>query len=187
MTLTPGRWLGLPAVTAVTLYRHEDPAQSLAAGLTSSQPVEKLRALPLWLSLQHLGHNGIVQKIRQAADLVSRTCSSTLNTGRMLLDQLDDGSPNSAVVLFKFSPELGSGKGRFISDHHSLNLGEQLAQLAPSSGVDVVELEDEGTCVRFSPLLTAADPFSSTQSLQHKPGGAGGRAPIWTNQLIISG
>lgn len=26
MTLTPGPWLGLPAVTAVTLYRHEDPA-----------------------------------------------------------------------------------------------------------------------------------------------------------------
>lgn len=26
MTLTPGQWLGLPAVTAVTLYRHEDPA-----------------------------------------------------------------------------------------------------------------------------------------------------------------
>lgn len=35
-------------------------------------------------------------------------------------------------------------------------LGEQLAQLVPTSGVDVVELEDEGTCVRFSPLLTAA-------------------------------
>lgn len=26
MTLTPGQWLGLPAVTAATLYRHEDPA-----------------------------------------------------------------------------------------------------------------------------------------------------------------
>ncbi|KAF7646059.1 hypothetical protein LDENG_00194200 [Lucifuga dentata] len=26
VTLTPGPWLGLPAVTAVTLYRHEDPA-----------------------------------------------------------------------------------------------------------------------------------------------------------------
>lgn len=26
MTLTPGPWLGLPAVPAVTLYRHEDPA-----------------------------------------------------------------------------------------------------------------------------------------------------------------
>lgn len=119
MTLTPGQWLGLPAVTAVTLYRHEDPAlvgtdeefsvfnsrlqphsiisffeeesfccifesflrfplffffppssQSLAAGLTSSQPVAKLRALPLWLSLQCLGHNGIVQKIKHATLLV---------------------------------------------------------------------------------------------------------------------
>uniref|UniRef100_I3K3Y6 Pyridoxal-dependent decarboxylase domain-containing protein 1 n=1 Tax=Oreochromis niloticus TaxID=8128 RepID=I3K3Y6_ORENI len=107
MTLTPGPWLGLPAVTAVTLYRHEDPALSLAAGLTSSHPVEKLRALPLWLSLQYLGHNGIVQKIKHATTLV-RT------------------------------------------------LGEELAELVPTSGIDVVELEDEGTCIRFSPLLTAA-------------------------------
>lgn len=37
-----------------------------------------------------------------------------------------------------------------------LQLGEQLSQLVPASGVEVVELEDEGTCVRFSPLLTAA-------------------------------
>lgn len=28
--------------------------------------------------------------------------------------------------------------------------------MVPASGVDVVELEDEGTCVRFSPLQTAA-------------------------------
>lgn len=46
------------------------PSQSLAAGLTSSQPVAKLRALPLWLSLQYLGHNGIVQKIKHATSLV---------------------------------------------------------------------------------------------------------------------
>lgn len=113
MTLTPGPWLGLPAVPAVTLYINEDPAlvnwtyfkhqssfystsygnavqrydycvqkpdanyppwrlgQSLAAGLTSSQPVEKLRALPLWLSLQYLGHDGIVQRIKHASHLVS--------------------------------------------------------------------------------------------------------------------
>lgn len=37
-----------------------------------------------------------------------------------------------------------------------MQLGERLVQLVPTSGVDVVELEDEGTCVRFSPLLTAA-------------------------------
>ena len=44
--------------------------QSLAAGLTSSQPVEKLRALPLWLSLQYLGHDGIVERIKHASQLV---------------------------------------------------------------------------------------------------------------------
>uniref|UniRef100_A0A669BNE3 Pyridoxal-dependent decarboxylase domain-containing protein 1 n=1 Tax=Oreochromis niloticus TaxID=8128 RepID=A0A669BNE3_ORENI len=124
MTLTPGPWLGLPAVTAVTLYRHEDPALSLAAGLTSSHPVEKLRALPLWLSLQYLGHNGIVQKIKHATTLV-----------RTVEDESD-----SPVVLFKFNQEGST----------------ELAELVPTSGIDVVELEDEGTCIRFSPLLTAA-------------------------------
>lgn len=47
----------------------------------------------------------------------------------------------------------------------SLQLGEQLAQLVPASGVDVVELEDEGTCVRFSPLMTSAGNIHFTQSL----------------------
>uniref|UniRef100_A0A671V6X9 Pyridoxal-dependent decarboxylase domain-containing protein 1 n=1 Tax=Sparus aurata TaxID=8175 RepID=A0A671V6X9_SPAAU len=130
MTLTPGQWLGLPAVTAVTLYRHEDPALSLAAGLTSSQPVAKLRALPLWLSLQYLGHNGIVQKIKHAATL-SQQLLQKLKTLASIKTSVGD--------LFMF-----------------LQLGEQLVQLVPTSGVDVVELEDEGTCVRFSPLLTAA-------------------------------
>uniref|UniRef100_A0A3B3Z6G0 Uncharacterized protein n=1 Tax=Periophthalmus magnuspinnatus TaxID=409849 RepID=A0A3B3Z6G0_9GOBI len=75
LTLTPGLWLGLPAVCAVTLYRHEDPALSLSAGLMSSRPLEKLRALPLWLSLQYLGHSGIVKRIQQ-------TTALRLNAGR---------------------------------------------------------------------------------------------------------
>uniref|UniRef100_A0A8C1TYR2 Pyridoxal-dependent decarboxylase domain-containing protein 1 n=1 Tax=Cyprinus carpio TaxID=7962 RepID=A0A8C1TYR2_CYPCA len=131
MTLTPGPWLGLPAVPAVTLYRHEDPALSLAAGLTSSQPVEKLRALPLWLSLQYLGHDGILQRIKHASQL-------TL-------------SPPS--VFSQDSARKFSFLGCMCV---CVCLGEQLAQQVPLSGVDVVELEDEGTCVRFSPLMTAA-------------------------------
>ncbi|KAM4717961.1 pyridoxal-dependent decarboxylase domain-containing protein 1 isoform 2-T3 [Anableps anableps] len=165
MTLTPGRWLGLPAVTAVTLYRHEDPALSLAAGLTSSQPVEKLRALPLWLSLQYLGHNGIVLKITHAATL-SQHLLLKLKSVACIRTLVED-EQNSPVVLFKFSPDSCSGgsggsvDGFCAGDKEVLDtfnrwLGEQLAQLVPSSGVDVVELEDEGTCVRFSPLLTAA-------------------------------
>uniref|UniRef100_A0A8C1HW84 Pyridoxal-dependent decarboxylase domain-containing protein 1 n=1 Tax=Cyprinus carpio carpio TaxID=630221 RepID=A0A8C1HW84_CYPCA len=134
MTLTPGPWLGLPAVPAVTLYRHEDPALSLAAGLTSSQPVEKLRALPLWLSLQYLGHDGILQRIKHASQL-------TL-------------SPPSVARKFSF---LGCVCVCVcVCMCVCVYLGEQLAQQVPLSGVDVVELEDEGTCVRFSPLMTAA-------------------------------
>uniref|UniRef100_A0AAX7TDH7 Pyridoxal-dependent decarboxylase domain-containing protein 1 n=1 Tax=Astatotilapia calliptera TaxID=8154 RepID=A0AAX7TDH7_ASTCA len=124
MTLTPGPWLGLPAVTAVTLYRHEDPALSLAAGLTSSHPVEKLRALPLWLSLQYLGHNGIVQKIKHATTLVRIT-----NIGNM---------SRICTYIGKTFMLSKSQQGKYCH------------------GIDVVELEDEATCVRFSPLLTAA-------------------------------
>ncbi|KAM6913906.1 pyridoxal-dependent decarboxylase domain-containing protein 1 isoform 2-T3 [Lycodopsis pacificus] len=165
MTLTPGQWLGLPAVTAVTLYRHEDPALSLAAGLTSSQPVAKLRALPLWLSLQYLGHSGIIQKIRHATAL-SQQVLQKLKALASIKTSVED-ELSSPVVLFRFSQEMssassgGSGEGYCAGEKEVLDsfnrwLGEQLLQLVPNSGVDVVELEDEGTCVRFSPLLTAA-------------------------------
>lgn len=38
----------------------------------------------------------------------------------------------------------------------SLQLGEQLRQLVPTSGLTVMDLEVEGVCIRFSPLMTAA-------------------------------
>uniref|UniRef100_A0A8C3PX00 Pyridoxal-dependent decarboxylase domain-containing protein 1 n=1 Tax=Chrysolophus pictus TaxID=9089 RepID=A0A8C3PX00_CHRPC len=149
MTLTLGSWLGLPAVPAVTLYKHEDPSLSLAAGLTSSQPVEKLRALPLWLSLQYLGHDGIVERIKHASQL------------HFIFVKVED-ELSSPVVVFKFFQNLIGVSDCEVTSVHSftcassLQLGEQLAQLVPASGIDVVELEDEGTCVRFSPLMTSA-------------------------------
>lgn len=165
MTLTPGPWLGLPAVPAVTLYRHEDPALSLAAGLTSSQPVEKLRALPLWLSLQYLGHDGIVERIKHASKL-SQQLLEHLKTLASIKTSVED-ELNSPVVVFRFSHENsapssgGSVEGSYAGERDILDafnrwLGDQLAEQVPLSGVDVVELEDEGTCVRFSPLMTAA-------------------------------
>ncbi|XP_062388688.1 pyridoxal-dependent decarboxylase domain-containing protein 1 isoform X2 [Sardina pilchardus] len=180
MTLTPGPWLGLPAVPAVTLYRHEDPALSLAAGLTSSQPVEKLRALPLWLSLQYLGHDGIVERIKNATQLSQQLLEhlktlASIKTSDVLEDEVSllealtmvEDELNSPVVVFRFSQDTsaassgGSVEGYFpgekeVEDALNRWLGEQLAQQVPSSGVDVVELEDEGTCVRFNPLMTAA-------------------------------
>uniref|UniRef100_F6VXE3 Pyridoxal-dependent decarboxylase domain-containing protein 1 n=2 Tax=Ornithorhynchus anatinus TaxID=9258 RepID=F6VXE3_ORNAN len=173
ITLTLGPWLGLPAVPAVTLYRQEDPTLALAAGLTSSQPVEKLRALPLWLSLQYLGHDGIVERIKHAAQLSQRLLES-LKKLNFIKTSVED-ELNSPVVVFKFSqefsrldrklgtvppgpsaPDPAAGQERDLRDAFNQWLGEQLARSVPASGVDVVELEDEGTCVRFSPLMTSA-------------------------------
>ncbi|XP_044289106.1 pyridoxal-dependent decarboxylase domain-containing protein 1 isoform X2 [Varanus komodoensis] len=104
LTLTLGPWLGLPAVPAVTLYRHEDPSLSLAAGLTSSQAVEKLRALPLWLSLQYLGHDGIVERIKHASQLSQRLLENLKNQDFIKTSVEDELS--SPVVVFRFAPEL---------------------------------------------------------------------------------
>ena len=44
--------------------------------------------------------------------------------------------------------------------HFSLQLGEQLKQLVPASGLTIMDLEVVGMCLRFSPLMTAAGNLS---------------------------
>lgn len=173
MTLTLGPWLGLAAVPAVTLYRQEDPSLSLAAGLTTSQPVEKLRALPLWLSLQYLGHDGIVDRIKYASQLSQRLLGN-LKQISFIRTSVEDEF-NSPVVVFRFVKEqqksaangvqyqtaaaqesMKDNNESEIDDALNRWLGEQLGRLIPASGIDVVELEDEGVCIRFSPLMAAA-------------------------------
>nr|XP_025711387.1 pyridoxal-dependent decarboxylase domain-containing protein 1 isoform X2 [Callorhinus ursinus] len=172
MTLTPGPWLGLPAVPAVTLYKHDDPALTLVAGLTSNKPADKLRALPLWLSLQYLGLDGIVERIKHACQLSQRLQESLKKVNHIKI--LVEDELSSPVVVFRFFQELpGSDpvlKGIPVPnmapsavsrERHSCDalnrwLGEQLKQLVPASGLTVMDLEVEGVCIRFSPLMTAA-------------------------------
>ncbi|XP_050173089.1 pyridoxal-dependent decarboxylase domain-containing protein 1 isoform X1 [Myiozetetes cayanensis] len=201
MTLTLGSWLGLPAVPAVTLYRHEDPSLSLAAGLTSSQPVEKLRALPLWLSLQYLGHDGIVERIKHASQLSQRLLENLKNLDFIKTSVEDELS--SPVVVFKFVQEYSNrdqtshaaqastiqhpiiSNERHIYDTFNQWLGEQLAQLVPASGVDVVELEDEGTCVRFSPLMTSAVLGTEIQDIDQLVDCLKMKIPVLTSTLQL--
>uniref|UniRef100_A0A8P0T790 Pyridoxal-dependent decarboxylase domain-containing protein 1 n=1 Tax=Canis lupus familiaris TaxID=9615 RepID=A0A8P0T790_CANLF len=172
MTLTPGPWLGLPAVPAVTLYKHDDPALTLVAGLTSNKPADKLRALPLWLSLQYLGLDGIVERIKHACQLSQRLQESLKKVNHIKI--LVEDELSSPVVVFRFFQELpGSdpvlkaipvpsmapsavGRERHSCDALNRWLGEQLKQLVPASGLTVMDLEVEGVCIRFSPLMTAA-------------------------------
>lgn len=59
-----------------------------------------------------------------------------------------------------------------------LQLGEQLKQLVPASGLTVMDLETEGSCVRFSPLTTAAgnEPLRSGEQQRAPVRGLGGGA-----------
>ncbi|XP_019643719.1 PREDICTED: putative pyridoxal-dependent decarboxylase domain-containing protein 2 isoform X1 [Branchiostoma belcheri] len=204
MTVTPGVWLGLPCTPAVTLYRTADPAMALAAGLSNSQSLERVRALPLWLCLQSVGHQGIVKKIKHAADL-SLQLSEKLDTIATLkksekkktqqsntfevkgsvkellvktllyLTQFDIPSP---VVIFRYaesrekpgeevapyavakldddSKELDKEKHRLLYNTLNRWLGERLSKDVPQLQLDIVEVEPEGVCLRFNPLLTAA-------------------------------
>lgn len=172
MTLTPGPWLGLPAVPAVTLYKHDDPALTLVAGLTSNKPADKLRALPLWLSLQYLGLDGIVERIKHACQLSQRLQESLKKVNHIKI--LVEDELSSPVVVFRFFQELPgsdpvlkavpapntvpSAVSRERRSCDALNrwLGEQLKRLVPAGGLTVMDLEVEGVCVRFSPLATAA-------------------------------
>lgn len=47
----------------------------------------------------------------------------------------------------------------------SLQLGEQLRQLMPMCGLTVLDLEVDGTCLQFSPLMTAAGKAITTLPL----------------------
>ncbi|XP_075422236.1 pyridoxal-dependent decarboxylase domain-containing protein 1 isoform X2 [Ascaphus truei] len=190
MTLTLGPWLGLPAVPAVTLYRHEDPSLSLAAGLTSSQPVEKLRALPLWLSLQYLGHDGIVEQIKHASQLSLKLLESLKNMN--YIGTSVENESHSPVVVFKFyhqRPKSDSTLNLCNAEREidAMNqwLGDQLALLVPASGVDVVELEDEGTCVCFNPLMTAAVLGTSGGDVDHLLECLKSKIPVLQNTLQL--
>lgn len=54
----------------------------------------------------------------------------------------------------------------------SLQLGEQLRQLVPMCGLTVLDLEVDGTCLRFSPLMTAAGKAITT-------------LPLWLRQKLL--
>ncbi|CAH1793436.1 unnamed protein product, partial [Owenia fusiformis] len=69
ITINLGSWLGLPAVPCVTLYKSQDPTLAHSAGMVTYNPRIKLSSLSLWLCLQNLGHDGVVDKIKHSTGL----------------------------------------------------------------------------------------------------------------------
>ncbi|KAL5018348.1 hypothetical protein ScPMuIL_004070 [Solemya velum] len=69
MTISLGRWLGIPGLPHATLFKAADPALVHAAGLNTFNPQLKLNCLPIWICLQSLGHDGIVGRVKKSCDL----------------------------------------------------------------------------------------------------------------------
>ncbi|XP_014671448.1 PREDICTED: putative pyridoxal-dependent decarboxylase domain-containing protein 2 [Priapulus caudatus] len=69
MTLTPGTWLGVPALPYVSLYAASEPALVHAAGLAAFNSHLRLSCLPLWLCLQKLGSEGVCGRVGHACEL----------------------------------------------------------------------------------------------------------------------
>nr|KAF6441825.1 pyridoxal dependent decarboxylase domain containing 1 [Rousettus aegyptiacus] len=177
-----GMWLHVEGVNLATLALGYVPSSVLAAtkcdsmtlvaGLTSNKPADKLRALPLWLSLQYLGLDGIVERIKHACQLSQRLQESLKKVNHIKI--LVEDELSSPVVVFRFFQELPgsdpvlkavpapntvpSAVSRERRSCDALNrwLGEQLKRLVPAGGLTIMDLEVEGVCVRFSPLATAA-------------------------------
>ncbi|XP_005110945.1 putative pyridoxal-dependent decarboxylase domain-containing protein 2 [Aplysia californica] len=78
LTLDLSKWLGVPALPYITLFKDSDATLTEAAGLTSIDTRLQLKCLPLWMCLQSLGHEGMVNKIKHSCDLA-----------KILFDQLD--------------------------------------------------------------------------------------------------
>ncbi|XP_076334791.1 putative pyridoxal-dependent decarboxylase domain-containing protein 2 isoform X3 [Tachypleus tridentatus] len=69
VTLTLGTWLGVPSLSCITLYKAGEPTSVHAAGLSAFNLHGRLSCLPLWVTLQGLGHEGIVQRIQHCFTL----------------------------------------------------------------------------------------------------------------------
>ncbi|XP_071813529.1 putative pyridoxal-dependent decarboxylase domain-containing protein 2 isoform X2 [Apostichopus japonicus] len=215
MTLHPGTWLGLPGSPAVTLYKTADPALSLAAGLMSSQPQERLCALPIWLGVQSLGYNGIVNRLTHAASL-SQHLSQRLNSlgainltdkkeapkkelklegslkdmfiqAIQVFAQTDTVSP---VVVFKFD-DAREGLGKEFAAYSEGNtevdgeeedsdrlpkdllnsfnkwLGAELNRRVAKVSLELVEGEQEGVCLKFSPMQSAPYHGTTSEDIDH--------------------
>ncbi|XP_041362368.1 putative pyridoxal-dependent decarboxylase domain-containing protein 2 [Gigantopelta aegis] len=71
LTIDLGKWIGVPALSFATMFKTEgcDPTLIHAARLNTFNFRLKLSCLPLWICLQTLGHDGIVDRVKSSVNL----------------------------------------------------------------------------------------------------------------------
>ncbi|KAI8797441.1 pyridoxal-dependent decarboxylase domain-containing protein 2 isoform X1 [Biomphalaria glabrata] len=69
ITLDLSKWLGVPALPYITLFKDTDQIMTDTVGLTTVDSKLQLKCLPLWMCLQSLGHEGMVNRIKHSCEL----------------------------------------------------------------------------------------------------------------------
>ncbi|XP_059472469.1 pyridoxal-dependent decarboxylase domain-containing protein 1 [Neocloeon triangulifer] len=189
MTLPLGVWFGVPALPIVTLFRTieaQEPAPpgvrtrestlAFLAGLSAEHNMLKLPSLCLWTSLQALGREGILHRLRSAFEASEILHSKLAKYPRLrLLNQRPGGEAGSisitelvkkpisttvlfevtsSTVVFQFVPENHNNDERVPDYYDKLNswLGQILQRDVPEVPLEICELELSGIILRFCPL-----------------------------------
>ncbi|XP_064633876.1 putative pyridoxal-dependent decarboxylase domain-containing protein 2 isoform X2 [Lineus longissimus] len=192
MTVSLGQWLGLPGVPYTTIYKSAEPPIAHAAGLTSFSTHYRLSCLPLWIVLQTVGHENVVNRIKHCIDMSVELGEVLKPIPSIKLEHIreeieNDPGPRSIrelitkaidailvfeianpTVVFRYQVEAAvsniagfSAAGEAKSDStaeyfDALNiwLAETLQRDVPEIGIDTIELDGQGTCIRFCSLET---------------------------------
>ncbi|CAL1526299.1 unnamed protein product [Lymnaea stagnalis] len=196
ITLDLSKWLGVPALPYITLFKDSDQNMTDAAGLTTVDAKLQLKCLPLWMCLQSLGHEGMVNRIKSSCELaktlfdnldklstikqISREKKKREKEIKNVKDLITKAISALLVfeivtptVVFKYA-EDNSGPGAVVAPYSGVKLedpnedkdavyfdalntwlAEALQVANPNVPIDLVEVDKEGVCIRYSPLETA--------------------------------
>lgn len=70
-TLNLASWFGFPASPSVTFYKAECAQVARQLNLTGECRNLRLKCLPLWVSLQAIGVDGMVERVKTAVEMVN--------------------------------------------------------------------------------------------------------------------
>ncbi|KAH9513123.1 Pyridoxal-dependent decarboxylase domain-containing protein 1 [Bulinus truncatus] len=197
ITLDLSKWLGVPALPYITLFKETDQALTETVGLTTVEAKLQLKCLPLWMCLQSLGHEGMVNRIKHSCELaklffehldklttikqisrekkkrdkevknvkelISKAISALLVfeivTPTVVFKYAEDTSSPGAVVApyssVTAAEDSNEDKDFIYFDALNTWLAEALQMANPNVPIDLVEIDKEGVCIRYSPLESA--------------------------------
>ncbi|ENN77914.1 hypothetical protein YQE_05591, partial [Dendroctonus ponderosae] len=182
-TLTLGNWLGsnINASKQKQVGVSRESTLPLLAGLHNDHTSRRIITLPLWTALQSLGKDGVLSAIRENF-LASERLYSALDVFRhvRVLSPKPGGESGAytiteliskpasismlfestaCCVVFQFIPDLAENEVliKVPPYYDKLNswLGQILQISAPQIPIEICELEDVGTVLRFCPFESA--------------------------------